>query len=133
MAQNSAVTILVIEDESSMLRILVDKFKREGFKTIEAKDGQVGLKKALEELPDIIVVDILMPKMDGLAMVRQLRQKNTYGQKVPVIVLTNLSRDNEKIDTPLVEDDYTSYIVKVNHTLQGIVDKIKEKLSKATL
>jgi two-component system alkaline phosphatase synthesis response regulator PhoP len=65
--------ILIIEDERSMLRALVAKFEREGFVTTTATDGKLGLELALTEKPDLILLDVMMPKIDGIAVLKQLR------------------------------------------------------------
>ena len=64
-------TILIVEDEVPMIKALVDKFRREGFAVLEAGDGEDGLKIAMEKRPDLILLDIVMPKMDGMDMMKR--------------------------------------------------------------
>ena len=71
--------ILIVEDEEIMLKALVEKFSSEGFEVVQAIDGEEGLKKALCEKPDIILLDILLPKMDGMAVLKKLRE-DTWGK-----------------------------------------------------
>src|SRR6185295_10847997 len=85
--------ILIVEDELPMLNALSDTFKDEGFIVIQAHDGEEGLESAKETLPDIILVDILMPKMDGMTMLKKLREDEN-GKNIPVIVLTNVAPDS---------------------------------------
>ena len=92
---NANTVILIVEDDEAMLEVLIDEFKREGFKTLSAKNGVEGLDTALEKHPDIILLDILMPEMDGLTMLTKLRD-DKWGKDVPVILLTNYS-DMDKI------------------------------------
>ena len=123
--------ILVIEDEVPVLRALNDKFTLEGFRMLEAMDGSAWLKVALEEKPDVILLDILMPIMDGLTMLKKLRAENTYGKTVLVIMLTNLSADREEVMRTVAETEPSYYLVKPNFTLSQIVAKVKELLSRS--
>lgn len=124
--------ILIVEDEVPMLKALARQLDQSGFSVLEAEDGEQGLKKALDKKPDLILLDILMPKMDGLTMLKHLR-KSAWGRKVPVILLTNLS-DPEKIIsatksyTKTLESGLYEYLIKSDWKLNDIVKKIKEKL-----
>lgn len=120
--------ILIVEDEMAILRILTEKLQREGFITMEATDGEMGLAMALAERPDMILLDFLMPKMDGLTLLKNLRARGAYGKKVPVILLTNVSPESEQLDLSAIDDAATSYFLKTNLTLQGIIEKVKERL-----
>lgn len=117
--------ILIVEDEPGLLNALVDKFTHEGFVVLSAKDGQEGLEVALPEHPDLILLDIIMPVMDGMTMLRDLR-KDPWGKNVPVILLTNLS-EAEKVAESLSQGVYY-YLVKSDWKLEDIVKKVKEKL-----
>ena len=125
---NKNKKILVVEDDAPMLRALVDKLRLEGFTALEAREGRAGLNIALEEKPDLILLDILMPIMDGLAMLKELRNASTYGKTVPVILLTNLSADKEEIMRTVAETEPSYYLVKPNFTLSQIVAKVREQL-----
>ena len=70
--------ILIVEDEDSLLSALVDKFLKAGYRVVTARDGEEGLTVALREQPDLILLDIVMPKMDGISLLRQLRD-NSWG------------------------------------------------------
>ena len=113
-------SILIVEDESALLGILADKFRREGFLAITAEDGTEGLKAALKHKPDLIILDLIMPSMDGLQMLKKLRE-NKWGQNVEVLILSNLS-DAE------INDDKVEYLVKSNWGLDDVVKKVKETL-----
>lgn len=82
--------ILIIEDEQVIRDVLVKTFTHEWFSVLEAADGEVGLSVAEKELPDIILLDIILPKMHGLAVLSRLRESE-WGKNIPVIILTNLS------------------------------------------
>lgn len=117
--------ILVVEDEPLLLRVTIDKLKLEGFKTLEARQGKDGLAAALKRHPDLILLDLLMPRMDGFAMLKELRN-DRWGKKVPVLILTNLS------DPAKAEEAKTyganGYLIKSDWKLSQVVDKIKEIL-----
>jgi DNA-binding response OmpR family regulator len=120
--------IEIVEDEVSQRKALVDKFNREGFRVLQARDGEEGLRIALTEKPDIILLDILMPEIDGMTMLKKLRHENTWGKNVPVILLTNISPDSEKINKGITEDEPAYYLMKANCTIDDVVDKVKERL-----
>ena len=118
--------ILIVEDEKILLKDLADKFTKEGFEVITAGDGQAGLNVAIQNHPDLILLDIVMPIMDGMTMLYQLR-KDEWGKTVEVILLTNLS-DSDKIADSYLEDVH-DYLVKSDWTLDDIVAKVKAKLT----
>ena len=118
-------TILIIEDERSLREALRDKLTREGFSTLEAKNGEEGLDVALREHPELILLDIVMPVMDGMTMLKQLRE-NAWGKNVKIIILTNLS-DIEKI-ADSVKNEVYDYLVKTDWKLEDVVTKIRERL-----
>lgn len=119
------IKILVVDDEPFMLEALVIKLETKGFNVITAKDGGQGFKIALEERPDLILLDIAMPKVDGLTMLKKLR-KDIWGETVKVIILTNLNSDQKKAEA--VEGKMHGYLIKSDWTLQGIVRKIEYRL-----
>jgi DNA-binding response OmpR family regulator len=120
----------VVEDESSLRNALKDKLEREGFIMLEAKNGEEGLEVALSEHPDLILLDIIMPQMDGLTMMKKLRHENEWGKSVPIILLTNLSADDEKINQAITESEPAYYLVKSNWTINDLIGKIRERLSR---
>lgn len=117
--------ILIVEDDISSLEILVDKFTREAFNVLQAKNGIEGLEVALKEHPDLILLDIIMPKMDGISMIKEL-QEDEWGKDVPIIILTNLS-DGEKVAEAL-ERGVQDFLVKSDWNLSDVVKRVKERL-----
>ncbi len=115
--------ILIVEDEVTLLDAISNKLVQEGFKTIKAKNGQEGLGIALKEHPDLIIIDILMPIMDGMTMMTKVRE-DSWGKAVPIIILTNLSAD-ENIIKGVVKDEPLYFLVKSEWSLKDIVEKIK--------
>lgn len=120
-------TILVVEDEPDMRHALVESLRHEGFEALEASNGGEGLEEAISRRPDLIILDILMPKMDGMEMMKKLRQYNIWGRKVPIILLTNLSA-NDKIIQRIVEDQPSYYFVKSDWKIPNVIEKIREML-----
>ena len=128
MTEQTKKTILIIEDDLSALNALVDKLTREGFKTLQAKDGEEGFMLAKQTQPDLILLDIIIPKMDGLSVMKKLRAENAWGKNVPIILLTNLSPDDEKINASITEDVPAYYLVKTNWSMDDVVAKVRERL-----
>ena len=117
--------VLIVEDETVLRHVLADKFGRQGFVVSEAKDGEEGLKIALNEHPDIILLDLIMPKLDGLSMVDQL-QKDAWGKQVPVLVLTNLS-DLHTVDLARARGLF-NYFVKSDWSIDDLIKKTRTVL-----
>ena len=117
--------ILIIEDEEPLINALYDKFTGSGFEVIKAKDGQEGYASAIKFHPDLILLDIIMPVMDGMSMLEKLRL-DPWGKDVKVILLTNLS-DPGKIKQSLGKG-VRDYLIKSDWKLEDIVKKVREKL-----
>ena len=117
--------ILIIEDDSSLRNVLQDKIKHEGFSVFTANDGQEGLETAIKEKPDCILLDVIMPKMSGIQMLKKLRE-HAWGKTVPVLLLSN-DDDPEHIKETL-KDNATDYLIKSDWELEDVVKKMKETL-----
>lgn len=127
MFKKSNKTILVVEDEPDMRQAFVELLKHDGFDVIEAANGGEGLEEAISRRPDLIILDILMPNMDGMEMMKKLRGYNAWGRNVPIILLTNLSAD-ERIMKGIVEDKPSYYFVKSEWKIPHIIEKVREML-----
>ena len=125
------ILILVIEDEEILTRALEEKLLAEGFDVSIATNGIDGLKLALKEHPDLILLDILIPKLDGTTLLKGLRE-DPWGAHAKVIILTNVKETgkmNEMMNVGLdVPNNTFDYLVKTDLSLSAIVDKIKERL-----
>ena len=121
--------ILIVEDEISLRYALRDKFIREGFVVFDARDGHSGLACALKEEPDLILLDMMMPKMDGMTMLNLLRLTNEWSRCVPVLLLTNLGSDNKIAMKEIADDPYSEYLVKSNWPINELVQKVRETTS----
>jgi DNA-binding response OmpR family regulator len=96
--------ILIIEDETPMRTALADVLEGEGYRTLSAADGEIGLRKAIEEKPDLILLDIMMPKLDGFAVCAELRR---LGNAVPVLMLTAKGQIEDRVaGLDVGADDY---------------------------
>ncbi len=124
--------ILVVDDEKLLRKALKDKLSSEGFDVLEAKDGEEGLKKALSEHPDLILLDVMMPKMDGTEVVKKL-QEDKWGKNVKIIMLTNVS-DPVKVAeaTEAGSQNMTvyDYMIKSDWKLEEVVERVRTKLEK---
>ncbi|MEK7517902.1 MAG: response regulator [Patescibacteria group bacterium] len=118
--------LLLIEDDESLVAIYKAKFEKEGFMVSAEKDGEGGLRSALLNHPDIILIDIKIPKMDGMMVMKKLRE-DKWGEKVPIIIITNFDVTDGQI-SELVEDHPAYYLFKANTTLDEMVDRVREVL-----
>jgi DNA-binding response OmpR family regulator len=122
--KNANKKVLIVEDDSSFLWLLKAGLKDKGFDIISAEDGEDGLKKVEEENPDLILLDIMLPKMDGLTMAKKLKEKNL---NFDIIFLTQYS-DVEHISQAVELSKETDYIVKSDMHIEQIAEKIKKRL-----
>jgi len=118
--------ILIVEDEVMLLDVMRDEFTNAGFSVVTAKDGNEGLVCAKKHTLDIMLVDVLMPNMDGMGMLKAMRQDPAL-HKIPAIVLTNLN-DTKTIQSALENGAY-DYMVKSDWNPKDLVAHVKEKLN----
>ena len=130
MTEDKKTKILLVEDEVLINKAYAEELRDEGFAVLAAMNGRDGLELALREKPDLILLDILMPIMDGLTMMGKLREEGLYGKNVPIILLTNLSANEEKIMQAVIKNEPAYYLVKSDMDLSSVVEKIKERLSR---
>lgn len=120
--------ILIIDDEQSLMRAIRDALVADGFSILTATNGEEGLQAALERKPDLIILDVLMPKLDGMSMLKKLRADEAYGKHAKVILLTNLDADDNMV-SDIVKTEPTYYLIKSDIKLSEISEKIKEVLA----
>lgn len=118
-------TVLIVEDEQSLLTILVEKFTQEGIRTLTATNGNAGLASALANHPDVILLDIIMPVMDGMAMLDKLR-KDSWGKTANVIILTNLTDTEKTVKSQKL--GIFDFWIKCDMSINSIVNGVKQKL-----
>lgn len=119
--------ILIIEDDSFLLSMYANKFEMENFLVLTAEDGKKGLRIALKELPDLILLDLVLPVMDGFAVLKELKA-GEKAKKIPVILLTNLSQ-REEVDKGMAMGA-ADYMIKAHFMPSEVVDKVKLILEK---
>lgn len=119
--------ILFVEDEPTLQKTLGDVLAKEGYEIKTASDGEAGLALAKEFKPDLMLLDLILPKKDGFAVLKELKADEEL-KYIPVIVLTNLegTSDVEKV----LELGATTYLVKANYDLGEVVARVKQALKK---
>jgi DNA-binding response OmpR family regulator len=125
MADPVKAKVLIVDDDVFLSGIYATKLELEGFGVVTARDGEEGVKAALKEIPDLILLDVLMPKLDGFEALRRLKQEETT-KNIPVIMLTNLGQ-KEDIEKGL-QDGAVDYLIKAHFVPAEAVEKIKKVL-----
>lgn len=119
--------VLMIEEDRFLRKIYRDKLSRLGFEFLEATNGEEGLNKIIYEKPDLIILDLMLPKKNGFDVLIDIKNnKNT--QKIPVIIFSNLGQESD------VKKGFAlgaaSYLVKTDVSLSGVVEEVKEQIAK---
>lgn len=118
--------ILIVDDDGLMVDMYQGKFTDDGFEVVVAVDGQMGFDKALEFKPDLILLDIMMPKVNGLDMLKNLKSNNATN-KIPVILLTNVGGSDDDVKRGL-SLGAVAYLIKAHYDPKDVVKKVKEIL-----
>ena len=114
----SSSKILIVEDEPNMVAGLRDNFEYEGFQVITALDGVEGLERALKDSPDLVVLDVMMPRMSGLDVCKQLKAKRP---SIPIIMLTARGQEVDKVvGLELGADDYVTKPFSIRELLARV-------------
>ena len=120
-------TVLIVEDEKNIVDILRFNLQREGFDTLEAYDGEAGLALAREKHPDLLLLDVMMPKMMGFDVCRALREE---GDNVPVIILTAREEEEDKIlGLEIGADDY----ITKPFSRRELIARVKANIRRAAM
>ncbi|HRZ30508.1 MAG TPA: response regulator [Candidatus Paceibacterota bacterium] len=120
--------ILLVEDEEVLARVLQEKLESENFEVFVARDGAVVLSMTKKIKPDLILLDIMLPKLDGLEVLSALKAEDEL-KPIPVIMLSNLDEDN-KIKRSL-EMGAVDYLIKAQHPINEVVEKINDYILKS--
>lgn len=118
-------SILLVDDDLTLREMYTERLKAEGFTVETAKDGEEALAKAKDLMPNIILLDIMMPKINGLDVLKKLKQ-NSDTKNIPVIVLTALIQDREKMES--ITRGADDYIVKSEIMPGDVIEKVKNLL-----
>jgi two-component system, OmpR family, alkaline phosphatase synthesis response regulator PhoP len=117
--------IALIEDDRMQVKALQGALEDGGFEVLYTSDGKTGLDMVLRQHPDLILLDLILPKLDGVSFIKELH-KDDWGKQVPIILLTNL--DDAQMIAKSVEQGVHDYLVKTDWKLEDVVQKVKEKL-----
>lgn len=117
--------ILIVEDDKSVRVVLGNELKRLGYAIFEAENGEAAVALALIEHPDLILLDVVLPKMHGIEMLRKL-QEDMWGKTVPVVLLTNFADDPEVVQA--VKEGRCEILSKSDTKLDDIINKVHEKI-----
>ena len=118
-------TILIIEDDKFLRELIAQKLIKEGFEISEAVDGEEGIKKIKEEKPDLVLLDLILPGIDGFEVLSRMREESTLSS-IPVIILSNLGQ-KEDVEKGL-KLGAVDYLIKAHFTPGEIIDKIRAAL-----
>ncbi len=126
---NTHYKILIVEDDLGIFEAIKTKLSTVTYTVLNGKNGDEGLKIALKEHPDLILLDILMPIMNGVEMLKKLR-KNDWGRTAKVLILTNLGYESKGKELKKLGIENDNYILKANWKLDELLKKIKTELEK---
>ena len=123
-------TILIVEDEKDIVKMLEYNLKKEGFKTLSARDGEDALDLAVRQRPDLVILDLMLPGIDGLEVCKNLKG-DTKTASIPVIMLTAKSQESDKIvGLELGADDYMTKPFSPRELIariKAVLRRVKEK------
>lgn len=123
--------ILIIEDDEILVEMYEAKFKMEGFEVEKALNGKEGLEILKKDKPDLILLDILMPEMNGFEFLKNIKKEPSY-HSVPVILLTNLGDPEIDMDREMAYAlGVRDYLIKSRHTPDEVVKRAKDVLAEA--
>ena len=117
--------VLVIEDEMKLQKLIKASLEEAGFETVSALNGVEGVEAMEEHNPDLIILDLILPKKDGFEVLEHMKLKKEF-KNIPVIVLTNLE-EKYNIEKALAYD-VRAYLIKANYRPEEVVDKVRELL-----
>lgn len=118
-------TVLIVEDEQSMQRALKNKLEHAGFSVRTASDGEGAVAALQADKPDLVLLDLIMPKLDGISVLRKMKADDAL-RSVPVVILTNLS-SGDKVAEAMQLGTF-DFLVKANYSLDDVLRKVKERL-----
>lgn len=125
--EKRSIKVLVVDDDDAIRQSMANALIDDGFEVIVAKDGLSGLQLAKAEHPQLALLDLAMPKMGGMEMMKELRHTDDWGKKLPIIIFTNLEVD-DKIMQGITEDEPSYIMSKSEWSPAGVLDKVKETL-----
>lgn len=121
----NSTKVLLVEDDKMILDMYTLKFTQEGYKVVQAENGKDGFENAKKEKPDVILLDIILPQMDGFTVLKKLKGE-AVTKNIPVVLLTNLGQDGDVKKG--LELGAIDYLIKANYTPSQVVEKVKSLL-----
>ncbi len=125
MAEGTQKKILVVDDEPPVREIYSKEFSKAGYKVVLAEDGEEGLLKAGKDLPDLILLDVMLPKMSGIDVLKALKN-NELTKRIPVLMLSNLGEEH------IIKEGFgfgaDGYLLKVSYTPSQVVEECRKFL-----
>ena len=123
-----AAKVLLVEDDRFLRKAADATLRQAGFRVVLAVDGEDALRQARAEIPDIILLDVIMPKLQGFEVLRELKADPTT-KAIPVIILSNLGQESDAARA--LQAGAAEYVVKASLSLQELVKKVQDTVSKA--
>jgi len=119
-------TVAIIEDEEILLKVLKEKFQNENFEVVTAIDGEEALPLIKQSRPDVVLLDLILPKKNGFEVLQEMRNDPNL-KNVPVVVLSNLGQEEDiKRALQLGAQDY---LIKTQHPINEVIEKVKSYLA----
>jgi len=123
--EDKKIRLLVVEDDEFLVKMYESGLTKEGFDVTVAEDGEAGLEKATSLKPDLILLDLILPKLDGFNCLEKLKE-NATTKKIPVIILSNLGQDSDiKRGLSMGAEDY---LIKTDYTVKQVAAKVRKTL-----
>jgi len=117
--------VMIVEDDEYISKVYEIKFAKEGITISIARDGEEAVKKIADEVPDLILLDLMIPKKDGFAVLEEIKKKPKLA-KIPVIVLSNLGQATDVERAQKL--GASEFLIKVDHPIQDVIDKVHHYL-----
>ncbi|MEJ0053956.1 MAG: response regulator [bacterium] len=121
-------TILIVEDEKDIREALRDMLADKGYRVLEAGNGREGAASALAEHPDLILLDLLMPEVDGMTALGQIRE-DSWGKGASVMILTNVNASSEQVVKDIVTHKPLEYLIKSDWKIADVLRKVERVLA----
>jgi len=119
--------VLVVDDDLTLRELYAERLKQEGYAVIESDNGEDAIKKATDQLPALIILDIMMPKTNGIDVMKKLRAEEKT-KNIPIIILTALIQEIDKLKSLMTEKD--AYLIKSEQMPKDVIAKVNAALAK---
>lgn len=119
--------VMIVEDDEHISKVYEIKLAKEGFSTMLARDGEEAVTKILAEKPDLVLLDLMIPKKDGFGVLEEIKKDPSIAN-IPIIILSNLGQKNDQERALALGAN--EYLVKVDYPIQEIIDKVKGYLAR---